>query len=191
MTENKMLKKSYIAMTLGSTIGLVASFIQMIDKITLLKNSDAALVCNISDKLNCSSVLNASQASVLGPPNALISTVMFTFFLAISLDGLFGGLLSKKMKIITQFLSIFVLAFGFWFLMQSIFVIGSLCIYCIFNTFGLLLINANWLKLNYKYLKTSKKTARFIERLVKNNYDILIWLIVAIFIIASAIIKFL
>lgn len=191
MTRNKIFEKPYMAMSLGSVVGLVASFIQMMDKITLLKNSDATLVCNISDNLNCSSVLNAQQASVLGPPNALISTVMFTFFLAISLDGLFGGVLSKRIKIISQFLAIFVLAFGFWFLMQSIYVIGSLCIYCIFNTLGLLMINANWLKLNYSYIKTDKKTSKLIESLVRNNYDILIWLIVAVFIIASAIIKFL
>lgn len=191
MTRNKIFEKAYLAMFLGSVVGLVASFIQMMDKITLLKNSDATLVCNISDNLNCSSVLNAQQASVLGPPNALISAVMFTFFLAISLDGLFGGILSKRIKIISQFLAVFVLAFGFWFLMQSIYVIGSLCIYCIFNTLGLLMINANWLKLNYSYIKTDKKTSKLIERLVRNNYDILIWLIVAVFIIASAIIKFL
>jgi hypothetical protein len=75
--------------------------------------------------------------------------------------------------------------------MQSIFVIQSLCIFCMFNTFGLLLINATWLKLNYLDVKIKVKFNSVLKTLVEKNYDILIWLIIAIFIIASAMIKFL
>jgi len=178
-------------MTAGSAIGLIASFMQMMDKITLLKDSGAVLTCNINSALSCSTVLNSQQASVLGPPNALISTIMFVFFLAIGLTGLTNSVISKRMRFITQFLALFTLAFGFWFLMQSIFVIQSLCIFCVFNTFGLLLVNATWLKLNYIDIKIGTKFDMTMKKMVVNNYDILIWLIIAVFIIASAIIKFL
>jgi len=183
--------KLYAIMTAGSVIGLVASFTQMMDKITLLKDSGAPLVCNINASLSCSTVLNSQQASVLGPPNALISTIMFCFFLAIGLAGLTSSVISVKMRFITQFLAIFTLLFGMWFLYQSIFVIQSLCIYCIFNTFGLLLINATWLKLNYLDIKINTKINQVFKKLVEKNYDILIWLIIAILIIASAMFKFL
>ena len=183
--------KLYIIITTGSAIGLVASFIQMMDKITLLKDNGAILTCNINTTLSCSSVLNSQQASVLGPPNALISTIMFCFLLAIGLVGLTGGVVSRQMRLITQFLALFTLAFGFWFLMQSIFVIGSLCIYCVFNIFGLLLINYAWLRLNYLDIKVSAKFNSTLKNLVDKNFDILIWLIIAFFIIASAIMKFL
>ncbi|MEI7918424.1 MAG: vitamin K epoxide reductase family protein [Candidatus Saccharibacteria bacterium] len=191
MKNTKNVIKMYAIMTAGSAIGLIASFMQMMDKITLLKDSGAVLTCNINSALSCSTVLNSQQASVLGPPNALISTIMFVFFLAIGLTGLTNSVISKRMRFITQFLALFTLAFGFWFLMQSIFVIQSLCIFCVFNTFGLLLVNATWLKLNYIDIKIGTKFDMTMKKMVVNNYDILIWLIIAVFIIASAIIKFL
>lgn len=191
MKNNQRQTKLYAIMSAGSAIGLVSSFMQMMDKIALLKDSGAVLSCNINDALSCSTVLNSQQASVLGPPNALISTIMFCFFLAIGLVGLTGGTVSKKMRFITQSLSVFTLAFGFWFLMQSIFVIQSLCIFCIFSTFGLLLVNATWLKLNYLDIKISKKFDSVMKSLVEKNFDILIWMTIAVFIIAAAMLKFL
>jgi uncharacterized membrane protein len=191
MKHNQNRIKMYLIMTIGSTIGLVASFMQMMDKIALLKDSGTVLSCNINSALSCSTVLNSQQASVLGPPNAFISTIMFCFFLAIGLAGLTNSVISKRMRFITQSLAIFTLAFGFWFLIQSIFVIQSLCIFCVFNTFGLLLVNATWLKLNYLDIKTDTKFDSVLNNLVEKNYDILIWLVIAIFIIASAMFKFL
>ena len=191
MKHNQYVIRLYAIMTFGSAVGLVASFMQMMDKLTLLKDSGAVLVCNVNSTLSCSTVLGAPQASVLGPPNALISTVMFCFFLAIGLAGLTGGVISRRMRFITQSLALFTLAFGFWFLMQSIFVIQSLCIYCIFNTFGLLLINGAWLRLNYTDIKLHAKVNAAIKNLVANGFDILIWLIIAIFIIGAALFQFL
>lgn len=191
MKHNHNQIKLYGIMTIGSVIGLIASFMQMMDKITLLKDSGTALSCNINSTLSCSTVLNSQQASVLGPPNAFISTIMFCFFLAIGLARITDSTISKKMRLITQSLAIFTLAFGLWFLAQSIFVIQSLCIFCIFNTFGLLLINATWLKLNYLDIKINKKFDSTLKNLVEKNYDILFWLIIAFFVIMSATIRFL
>ena len=191
MKHNQYVIRLYAIMTFGSAVGLVASFMQMMDKLTLLKDSGAVLACNVNSTLSCSTVLGAPQASVLGPPNALISTVMFCFFLAVGLVGLTSGVVSKRMRFITQSLSLFTLAFGFWFLMQSIFVIQSLCIYCIFNTFGLLLINGAWLRLNYIDMKLRTKAKVFVHSLVTNGFDILIWLIIALFIVGAALFQFL
>lgn len=188
--EQKNKLHLYTTMAVGSTIGFIASFLQIMDKISLLKDSSAKLVCNISESLNCTTVLNAQQASVLGPPNALISTVMFSFLLAIALTGLTGGTISKKMRLIAQFLALFTLSFGTWFLYQSIFVIESLCIYCVFNTLGLLLINATWLRINYLGTDPNSKPGIILRKLVDKDFDILIWLTIAILIIASSLYKF-
>ena len=191
MKHNQYVTRLYAIMTFGSAVGLVASFMQMMDKLTLLKDSGAVLACNVNSTLSCSTVLGSPQASVLGPPNALISTIMFCFFLAIGLAGLTGGVISRSMRFVTQGLAIFTLAFGFWFLMQSIFVIQSLCIYCIFNTFGLLLVNAAWLRLNYKDVKINARVDSMLKNLVTTSFDILIWLIIAIFIVGAALFQFL
>ena len=191
MKHNQYVIRLYAVMTFGSAVGLVASFMQMMDKLALLKDSGAVLACNVNSALSCSTVLGSPQASVLGPPNALISTVMFCFFLAVGLVGLTGGVVSKRMRFITQLLSLFTLAFGFWFLIQSIFVIQSLCIYCIFNTFGLLLINGAWLRLNYLDVKLHTRVNAAVKGLVAKSFDILVWLIIAIFIIGAALFQFL
>lgn len=115
---------------------------------------------------------------------------MFCFFLAIGLVGLTRGVISAKMRLFTQFLSLFTLVFGMWFLYESIFVIESLCIHCMFNTFGLLLVNAAWLKINYKEININKKANKIIQNLVEKNYDVFIWLLIAIVITAAAIVKF-
>ncbi len=190
MERQNKISNLYLTMTIGSVIGFVASFLQIMDKISLLKDSSAKLACNISDALNCTTVLNSQQASVLGPPNALISTIMFCFLLAIALVGLTGGAISKKMRFIAQFLAIFTLAFGSWFLYQSIFVIESLCIYCVFNTLGLLLINATWLRINYLDTDPNSKPGIILRKLVDKDFDILIWLTIAILITTSSLYKF-
>jgi uncharacterized membrane protein len=179
-----------MAMVIGSTIGLIASFLQIMDKISLLKDSGVKLACNISDSLNCTTVLNSDQASVLGPPNALISTIMFCFLLAIALVGLTGGTITKKMRLVVQFLALFTLCFGSWFLYQSIFVIQSLCIYCMFNISGLLLINAGWLRINYSDISDKNKFTALIKKLVDKDFDILIWLTIAVLIVISAMSQF-
>lgn len=178
-------------MAIGSIVGLVASFSQMMDKIALLKDTSTVLACNINDFFSCSTVLNSPQSSVLGPPNALISTVMFTILLAVALVALTGGTISKYMRFFTQFLAFFTLCFGSWFLYESIFVIQSLCIYCIFNIFGLLFVNATWLRVNYLDIKTNTRFDSAVKGLVEKNFDILLWLTIAVAIAASAIIKFL
>jgi uncharacterized membrane protein len=177
-------------MTIGSVIGLIASFAQMMDKIALLKDSGTVLACNINDFLSCSTVLSAPQASVLGPPNALISTVMFALLLAVALVGLTGGLIAKYTRFATQFLAFFTLCFGSWFLYQSIFIIQSLCIYCVFNIIGLLLVNAAWLRVNYAEVKIGSRFDRFLRSFVEKNFDIVLWLTFAAAIAASVISKF-
>lgn len=191
MKKNYLQIKLYAVMTIGSAIGLVASFLQMMDVITFLKDSGAMLACNISESLSCSTVFSSQQASVLGPPNALISTIMFCFLLAIALVGLTGGVIPKRIRFISHFLAIFTLVFGMWFLYESIFVIQSLCIFCIFNTFGLLLINATWLKINYLDVRTNARIGLLLKNLVEKNFDILIWSLIAVLVAASAMIKFL
>ena len=58
-------------------------------------------------------------------------------------------------------------------------------------TLGLLLVNSAWLRLNYTDIKLHAKVNAAIKNLVANGFDILIWLIIAIFIIGAALFQFL
>jgi uncharacterized membrane protein len=159
------------------------------EKLALLKNSSEVLSCNINSALSCSNVLNSHQASVLGPPNALICSLMFCFF-AIGLVSLTGSIITAKMRLITQFLVFFTLGFGTWFLEQSNFAIGALCIFCIFNIFALLLINGVWFRLNYADLPISKKLRPTFDKWLKLGADYFVWSLFALLIVLASIIKF-
>jgi hypothetical protein len=87
-------------------------------------------------------------------------------------------------------MALFFVGFGFWYFWQSIFNIGSLCIYCLFCYTGVLAINGVWFRLNYRDLPLSKSTRKVVDRAVINGTDIFIWCLIALGIVLEAIIKF-
>lgn len=186
----KQQKSLYLIMIIGAVAGFVASFWQLLDKLTLLKNSHALLSCNLNSVFNCSNVLNAPQSSVFGFPNALMCTILFTIMLIASLVGLTGSEIVKILRFVFQFLSLFMMTFGLWYLWESIFRVGDLCIFCVFCFSGVLLINFAWLRLNYLDYPLSKRMSALLNRAIENGADILFWCLIAIAIICEALIKF-
>lgn len=167
----------YGIMTIGGFTGVVAAFTQTVEKITLLKHADAVLSCDLNSVFSCSTVLSAWQSSVFGFPNSLMCLTLFTVFTATAFAGLSGSILTQRFRRIVQGISLGTLGFALWFLEQSIFSIGSLCILCIFCFIGLLLVNAMWLRINARDLP-AKNT--FINRMIAADVDIVIWLMIAI-----------
>lgn len=173
--NNNSLKIKYGLIVLGSSMGAIASFIQLIEKLNLLKNPQVNLLCNVSSALNCTSVLNAPQGSVLGFPNAMMSLILFVLFLGVGLVGLTGGSVSRGMRIFVQLLSLFTLGFGLWFLWQSTYNIGAICLYCILNFIGLIIINMSWVRINYRDFFRSKNIKNKMIYIVENNFDVVGW----------------
>jgi len=66
---------------IGGAIGLVASFLEVLEYQELLKNSHTLLACDLNSVFSCSSVLNAWQSKVFGFPNSLMCLVFFTLML--------------------------------------------------------------------------------------------------------------
>lgn len=156
-----MNKKNFAWMAGAATMGLLAAFWQMMEKIAILKNSKIALSCNFNDVFSCSSVLNAPQSSVFGPPNSLIGIIMFTFFLAIAVAGLTGSRLANRLALAVQGLAVFMMGFTLWFLFQSTYRIQAICIFCLFIGTAVVIINAVMLRHNAKFVPRLKKlTAR-------------------------------
>jgi len=182
-------KKIYTFMTAGAAIGMVAAFLQTLEKLELIKNKDAILPCNLNSVFNCSSVLNAPQSSVFGFPNSVMCLTLFTIFFAIGLAGI-NGTLSRTVRLGTQTLSLATLAFALWFLWQSAFVIGALCIFCIFCFTGLLMVNGAWLRLNVADLPVGSHLKAWLFYLVRHQYDVLIWLLLGLVVGGVMVVKF-
>jgi len=183
-------KLLYGIITIGAVIGFTASFLQMLEKITLLKNAHAVLTCNFGSVFNCSNILNAHQSSVFGFPNSLLCISFFAVTLSIGLAGWTGSLINTKLRLIFEALALFFVGFGFWYFWQSIFNIGSICIYCLFCYGGVLAINGAWFRLNYQSLPVNKKAQSLLTSLVAKGADIFLWIIIALGITLEAIIKF-
>jgi len=169
----------YGAMAGGGVIGLAAAFLQILEKIQLLKHANAALACDLNSVFSCSNVLNAWQSSVFGFPNSLMCMVFFTIFAVVGFVGLSGGQLTRAFRLSIHALALFVLGFALWFLTQSIYVIGSLCILCIFCLIGLLLVNWAWLRINATELPIGERGRRLLGRMVITGADTFIWIILA------------
>lgn len=183
-------KKQYAFMVVGATIGLIAAFWQTLEKLTLLKNKDAILSCDLGSVFSCSNVLNAPQSSVFGFPNSIMCMILFTIFLAVGLVGLTGGQIAKKMRLAVQGLSVFTLGFAFWFLFQSTYRIGAICIFCLFCFAGLLMVNGSWLRFNLPDLPLSKKLQTSVKKWVAKGADIFFWLLLALIVGAAIVFKF-
>jgi uncharacterized membrane protein len=170
----------YCTMIGGGITGMAASFLQTTEKMTLLKNKDAILACDLNSVFSCTNVLNAWQSSLFGFPNSLMCMTLFTIFTSIALAGVSGGTLPRKLRLSIQGLSLFTLLFALWFLTQSIYVINALCILCIFCFSGLLLINWGWLRLNAADLPIGERGRAFVERRIKTGADIFMWILLAL-----------
>lgn len=177
-------------MAAGGVIGLVASLLQTMEKLTLLKNPGEALVCDLSSVFSCTNVLNAWQSSVFGFPNSLMCMVLFTIFGVAGVASLAGSKLSRGFRLGVQGLALFTLLFGMWFLGQSTFVIGSLCIYCLFCFGGLLLLNWGLMRANAADLPLKPSARERLQRAIAAGADTFVWLVLALTIAFIMVMKF-
>ena len=180
----------YKIMLAGGGIGVIAAFLQTTEKIALLKNKDAVLVCDLNSVFSCANVLNAWQSSVFGFPNSLLCITLFTIFGSIALVGVGGGTLPRKLRLSVQTLSLLTLIFAIWFLTQSIYVINALCILCIFCFIGLLLVNWSWLRINAADLPISQGGLAFIKRHIARGTDTFVWILLALAVAFAMILRF-
>jgi len=180
----------YTAVAAGGAIGLVASFLQTMEKLALLKNADSKLVCDLSSVFSCTNVLNAWQSSVFGFPNSLMCMVLFTTFGIAGLVGATGGKLTRGMRLGVHGLALFTLFFGMWFLWQSTFSIGSLCLYCLFCFSGLLLLNWSWVRVNAADLPIGVSGRATLQRAIASGADTFGWIVLALAITFIMVMKF-
>jgi uncharacterized membrane protein len=165
----------YSIMTAGGVIGVVAAFLQTLEKLVLIQNKDALLPCNFNSVFNCSTVLNAWQSSVFGFPNSIMCMALFVIFATTALVGAVGGMLPAKFRLGVQALTLFTLGFALWFLWQSTFEIGALCIFCIFCFGGLLILNWGWTRLNADMLPIGERGRQFVKKAIASGWDTFAW----------------
>lgn len=165
-------------------IGMLASFIQTIERIDYAKNPTLPLTCDVNSVFSCSSVFDAWQSSVFGFSNSLMCIVFFVLLIGIGLAGATGSIIHKNVRLFVHFLTVFFLGFGAWYLYESAWVIGSLCIFCIFCYSAVILGNWALLRINSLDLPLAKAHKAGIAKMINSGADTFVWLLWAIAIAA-------
>jgi uncharacterized membrane protein len=113
------------------SIGLVAAFIIMVEKIHLLQNPAFVPSCDLNPVISCGSVMNSDQSAAFGFPNPLIGLMTFPVVITTGILLLMGLKLKRWYMIGLQLGTIFGLGFVHWLFFQSTYRINALCPYCI------------------------------------------------------------
>lgn len=161
----------------AALIGMAATIIQLVERIAVAQNSGAHLLCDINGTFSCGNVLTSWQSSVFGPvPNAAIGLSVFALTLGVSGALLLGSHLSRATWGLATFFAGFMGAFTIWFMAQTAFVIGSVCLYCLVIATMVLLMNFAWWRIGHelRYL-SGNRALEFADWVVRGGTDLVVW----------------
>jgi len=161
---------------IGSIIGLLASFVLTVDTIEFIKNPNVILPCNINPFISCTSVASTWQSEVFGFPNSLLGIAAFSMLFAVGVMLFSGGRSKKPLWLLVNLGTLAAMAFVMWFFYESVYRIGSLCIYCMITwavTWPLFLYTTIWnFKENHFSIEaTSRKSFFLLKPKHQNKID--------------------
>ncbi|MCY7412676.1 MAG: vitamin K epoxide reductase family protein [Salinibacterium sp.] len=121
-----------LAITLIVTgfLGWYSAFALTLDKIRVLEDPQADLDCNFSLIVQCAANLQSAQGALLGFPNPLLGLGGFVAPIAVGVAILAGAQFARWFWIALNLGVAGALGFCIWLMSQSIFVLGTLCLWC-------------------------------------------------------------
>lgn len=119
-----------ILLIVAGTIGWFAAFTLMIEKITLLENPGSNLSCDFGLLVQCTANLESWQGSVFGFSNPILGIAGWVAPISVGTGILAGARFARWYWLAFNVGVAGALAFVIWLISQSIFVIGTLCPWC-------------------------------------------------------------
>lgn len=119
-----------IFLIVAGALGWWASFSLTVDKFILLENPEADLDCNFSLIVQCGENLSSWQGAVFGFPNPLLGLGGFVAPIAVGVALLAGARFARWFWIAFHAGIAGALGFVIWLISQSIFVLHTLCPWC-------------------------------------------------------------
>ncbi|MPZ00243.1 MAG: vitamin K epoxide reductase [Actinophytocola sp.] len=114
----------------GGGIGLVASFVLMVEKIALLADPNYVPTCSLNPVLSCGSVMATPQAAAFGVANPLLGVTGFAMVLTAGAALIAWFRPPRWFWLALQAGTTFGVGFVHWLIWQSLYSIGALCPYC-------------------------------------------------------------
>jgi len=119
-----------IWLILAGIVGWIAAFALTVEKFHLLENPGSSASCDFSLLVQCGANLNSPQGAVFGFPNPILGLAGWMAPLVVGVAILAGARFARWFWWL--FWAGVAFAFGFvvWLIGQSVFVLGTLCPWC-------------------------------------------------------------
>ncbi|WP_213815101.1 vitamin K epoxide reductase family protein [Glaciihabitans sp. dw_435] len=119
-----------IFLIISGAIGLYSAFELTLAKFEVLENPQATLSCNFSLIVQCGKNLESAQGAIFGFPNPVFGLGCFVAPIAVGVGVLAGAQFARWFWIAFNVGVALALTLVIWLLSQSIFVLGTLCPWC-------------------------------------------------------------
>ena len=117
-------------LVLAGAVGWWAAFSLTMEKFRSLADPDAIASCDFSVLVQCSANLGSWQGSVFGFPNPILGLAGWVAPIVVGLAILAGARFARWFWLLFGLGMLFAFGFVCWLIAQSIFVLGTLCPWC-------------------------------------------------------------
>lgn len=128
-----VLRRSFfgVFLALCGAVGLTAAMALSVEKIEKLSDPEADLSCDFSVLVQCSANLESAQGAAFGVPNPFLGLIGFALVLGVGVGVLAVPRFSRWFWVLFQLGVTGAFAFVVWLIAQSIFVLSTLCPWCL------------------------------------------------------------
>lgn len=120
---------------IAGVIGWVAAFALTTERLHLLEDATATASCDFNLVVQCGANLTSAQGSVFGFPNPLLGLTGWVAPVVVGAAILAGARFARWFWVLFWAGTAFAFGFVVWLISQSIFVLGTLCPWCMVTWF--------------------------------------------------------
>jgi uncharacterized membrane protein len=175
----------WVTMLIASAASLVASFVLSVDAITLAKDPDADLGCNINAVISCGTVAGSWQSTLFGFPNAFLGLVTEPVVITVAVAALGGVRFPRWFMLSAQVVYTLGLVLAYWLFEQAMFEIGALCPWCLLITLATTLVffEMTYVNIRDDNLFLPRRVQSALSAFVRSNLDLMLvtaWVLVLV-----------
>ncbi|MEV6669623.1 vitamin K epoxide reductase family protein [Streptomyces sp. NPDC051162] len=119
-----------LMLVVTGAMGLLAAWVITLDKFKLLEDPNFVPGCSLNPIVSCGNIMQSKQAAAFGFPNPMLGLVCYGIIIAIGLALLSGARFPRWYWLGMQAGCLFGVGFVSWLQYESLYVIGSLCLWC-------------------------------------------------------------
>ncbi len=165
----------------GGVLGIISAGWQTVDRINWAAHQSTQQVCDINAHISCSTVLQHWQSSALGIPNSIIALPVFALLASAGLAGLTGSALSRRYLGFLLGISVFMTGFVTWYMEQTAFNLGVLCLFCLGCMVSILIATVGITRVAAAQgALGGGSVGKGLDLAVKSNADLIIWATLAV-----------